>query len=496
MVLLACLILPGCASILNTGNQSTEIRSTPPGATVYKDEKELGTTPYTYTLTNEDERIVGLSVRAEGWQPAFLQVRTRTSGLVAWVDALLLGIPAIFDTKNPASRKTVTKLIGVSLFKELPTDVQTLDLPIAPLEHEFQPNAVLGRRGGAKLKLSDRELNDLYYPRHGAGSVSRGLRNTFVNPIVIQPGTTKAEQDLQSAKVVLRPLVKQVDVIMGPGKGRTNGSVHLDIDWRFYSTVRKDSLLYAVGTTTDQSFEDVHPSEILGNALSSAARTMLDDDGLYERLAEARFKGLSLSRGGRVDLTKPKPIVFDDRKSMFPALVKAVVTVEMKNGHGSGFMITNDGYLLTNAHVVGTEPVATVRFEQGFALEGQVVKVNRDFDLALVKVPGTDMPALVLGDAEELALGEELFAIGTPLDERFGQSVSRGVMSGRREIDGRKYLQTDVSINPGNSGGPLVDDQGKVMGIATMKVKATGIEGMGFGVPINTALEMLNIEIQ
>ena len=123
-----------------------------------------------------------------------------------------------------------------------------------------------------------------------------------------------------------------------------------------------------------------------------------------------------------------------------------------------------------------------------------MVKVNKDFDVALVKVAGNDLPALSIGDDEAVQLGEELFAIGTPLDEQLGQSVTRGIMSGRREIEGRKYLQTDVSINPGNSGGPLIDGDGKVVGIATMKVKATGVEGIGFGVPISTALEMLNIE--
>src|SRR5690606_8256824 len=140
--------------------------------------------------------------------------------------------------------------------------------------------------------------------------------------------------------------------------------------------------------------------------------------------------------------------------------------VEVKDGHGSGFLITTDGYIMTNAHVVGTSATAKIRFEQGFTLEGQVVKVNPDFDVALIKVAGNDLPALSMGDDEALQLGEELFAIGTPLDEQLGQSVTRGIMSGKREIEGRKFIQTDVSINPGNSGGPLIDAEGKVVGVA------------------------------
>ncbi|MCB0770782.1 MAG: trypsin-like peptidase domain-containing protein, partial [Flavobacteriales bacterium] len=81
------------------------------------------------------------------------------------------------------------------------------------------------------------------------------------------------------------------------------------------------------------------------------------------------------------------------------------------------------------------------------------------------------------------------------VDANLGQSVSRGVLSGKREIEGRTYIQTDVTINPGNSGGPLIDETGAVVGIATMKISGRGLEGLGFGVPISVALEMLNIHV-
>src|SRR5204862_5468041 len=122
-----------------------------------------------------------------------------------------------------------------------------------------------------------------------------------------------------------------------------------------------------------------------------------------------------------------------------------------------------------------------------------VVKVNRDMDLALLKVQASDLPALTIGNDKQLQLGEEIFAIGTPLDISLGQSVSRGILSGTREIEGRSYLQTDVSINPGNSGGPLIDETGAVVGVTTLKISGRGLEGLGFGVPISVAIEMLNI---
>lgn len=145
--------------------------------------------------------------------------------------------------------------------------------------------------------------------------------------------------------------------------------------------------------------------------------------------------------------------------------------------------------------MVETDAEVKVRFAQGFTLQATVLKANGDHDLALLKAEVTDVPALTTGDDGALLIGEELFAIGTPLDKEFGQSVSRGILSGKRTIEGRELLQTDVSINPGNSGGPLVDMNGLVVGVATAKIAGHGLEGLGFGIPIHTALEMLNIRL-
>ncbi|MBL0045383.1 MAG: trypsin-like peptidase domain-containing protein [Flavobacteriales bacterium] len=237
------------------------------------------------------------------------------------------------------------------------------------------------------------------------------------------------------------------------------------------------------------------PSSVLNGAIRDAAHQMIDEEGLQARLSKVFNDGLVRSKGSVVEIVRPSPIVFSGRKDMLASLVKAVVTVKTKEGHGSGFLIASDGYIITNAHVVGDQSKVSIKFNQGFTLDGQVVKVNRDFDLALIKTPGSDLPALTLGDDAQLLIGEELFAIGTPLDEQLGQTVTRGIMSGKREFEGRTFLQTDVSINRGNSGGPLIDEEGKVVGVATLKVQETGVQGIGVAVPVGKMLEMLNISM-
>ncbi len=198
---------------------------------------------------------------------------------------------------------------------------------------------------------------------------------------------------------------------------RAYGAVHVEVDRRFFSGIDKDSLLFTISKGTDWPVYAASKRDVLTDALQDPARQLLDEDGLYDRIAAVQAAGLLRSKGSDVKLKMPAPVSFPDRRSMIPALVKAVVTVEMKNGHGSGFLITNDGYIMTNAHVVGTDATVKVRFDQGFTLDGQVVKVNRDFDVALLKVAGNDLPALALGQDSALVLGEEIFAIGTPLDE-------------------------------------------------------------------------------
>lgn len=486
-------LFSGCASLLNSGKQSLTINSSPSGAIVYENGAEVGTTPFSYTYDRPEGDNVTIELRMDGRQPATVDLHPHQCTSILLADALLLGIPYIADSKSPALYTFPAKDLSVNLYRTKPADRQQLDLPVATLENAIGPKDKLGDLGAHKLTLTSKELADLRYPETAMSSLLRGMADSYVDASAVRLNTTKGNEAVQRAKVVLRPLLKGIHMQLEEKQNRAYGTVSLDMDWRFYSGIDKDSLLFTISKSTTWSAYAIAPRDVFLSALQDAAHQLLDDDSLYDRIHAERVVGLSRSKGEVVHFKTPSPIVFD-RKGMISALVKGVVTVETKDGHGSGFLITNDGNIITNAHVVGDQSTVKVKFEQGFSLDGQVVKVNRDFDVALIKVAGNDLPALSMGDDAGLQLGEELFAIGTPLAEDLGQSVTRGIMSGRREFEGRKYLQTDVSINPGNSGGPLIDEDGKVVGVATMKVEATGIEGIGFGVPISVALEMLNID--
>lgn len=168
----------------------------------------------------------------------------------------------------------------------------------------------------------------------------------------------------------------------------------------------------------------------------------------------------------------------------------------VEKGVGSGVIFSSDGYIVTNYHVVEGAHNLTVSFMDGRTLDGKLVGSDPATDLAVVKVDATNLPAAPFGDSDSLLVGEPAIAIGNPLGLEFRGTVTVGVISALNrtiEIGDRKFrlIQTDASINPGNSGGALVNADGYVVGINSVKIAATGIQGMGFAIPINSVRPIL-----
>ncbi|EGJ35707.1 trypsin-like serine protease, partial [Moorena producens 3L] len=165
-------------------------------------------------------------------------------------------------------------------------------------------------------------------------------------------------------------------------------------------------------------------------------------------------------------------------------------------GQGSGFIIDNSGILLTNAHVVEGADKVTVTLKDGRKFNGQVKGVDEFTDLAVVKINGTSLPIVSLGDSSQVQVGDWAIAVGNPLG--LDNTVTLGIVStiGRSSAqagipDKRlDFIQTDAAINPGNSGGPLLNATGEVIGINTA-IRANAM-GIGFAIPINKVKEISN----
>ena len=159
-------------------------------------------------------------------------------------------------------------------------------------------------------------------------------------------------------------------------------------------------------------------------------------------------------------------------------------------GSGSGFLISQDGYILTNNHVIEGSETVDVLLNDGRKYKGQIAGTDPQTDVALVKIPGNGFPVMELGDSENIRIGSIVLAIGNALGLPGGHTVSMGVISAKNrpmpwaDFIFEGLLQTDAAINPGNSGGPLVDMAGKVIGINTAIIAQAN--GIGFSIPIST----------
>ena len=169
----------------------------------------------------------------------------------------------------------------------------------------------------------------------------------------------------------------------------------------------------------------------------------------------------------------------------------AVFTIVNPNSFGSGFIINQSGIAVTNAHVVDTAREFVATMHDGRKVQGIVLGVALDADLALVSLAGDGYEYLRLGVEREVRIGDEVLAIGTPQDTRLAQTVSKGIISGIRELDGHSRIQIDAPLNPGNSGGPLIGVDGAVLGVVVSKLNSDDNEGLAFAIPIEVGLRSL-----
>lgn len=166
---------------------------------------------------------------------------------------------------------------------------------------------------------------------------------------------------------------------------------------------------------------------------------------------------------------------------------------------GSGFVLTKDGYIVTNYHVVKDADTVKVTMYNGDEYEAKYIGGDEDYDIAVIKVEASDLQPVTLGDSDKLNVGEHVLAIGNPLGE-LTFSMSGGMVSSVNRainVSGTPFnmIQTDASINPGNSGGPMFNEYGEVVGIVSAKYSSSSsgssVEGLGFAIPINDVIAMI-----
>ncbi len=159
----------------------------------------------------------------------------------------------------------------------------------------------------------------------------------------------------------------------------------------------------------------------------------------------------------------------------------SVVVISTSKGIGTGFLVSSNGYIISNQHVVGEQQFISVKMRSGEVVTGTVIKTNKVQDLALIKITGTNYNWIRLSKGDDIKVGGDVLAIGTP--KGLSWSISKGIVSAVRTDQTVRYIQTDAAINHGNSGGPLIDiSTGRVIGVNTFGFNKSISEGLNFAV--------------
>ena len=239
---------------------------------------------------------------------------------------------------------------------------------------------------------------------------------------------------------------------------------------------------------------------LLASAVHAATVTLPDFTELVEQQGRA-VVNISTTQARRAPSKLPFQIPeLDESDPMFDFFRKYIPRVPEYPGPdpdnqslGSGFIISADGYILTNAHVVEEAEEIKVRLADKREFDAVVIGADARSDVALIRIEAADLPHVVLGDPEALKVGEWVLAIGSPFG--FEQSVTAGIVSAKgRSLPDENFvpfIQTDVAINPGNSGGPLFNLRGEVIGINSQIYSRTGgFMGLSFAIPIDVAMDV------
>ncbi|HXA41233.1 MAG TPA: trypsin-like peptidase domain-containing protein [Phenylobacterium sp.] len=274
---------------------------------------------------------------------------------------------------------------------------------------------------------------------------------------------------------------------------RWTGAVVMEARWEVYSSLERKviaTIETAGGFNQGKPGLDGEPDRLINEAFRDNVRRLIASEDFRGAITTPVGKTIGSSA-----LVGPTRLLPSKLRPPVGEASRSVAVVFSAEGSGSGFLISDDGYLLTNHHVVGASKYVKLKWHDGKESLGEVVRSDPRRDVALVKTVADGRPSLGLrsGPARQ---GEGVFAIGTPLDDQFQNTMSRGIVSATREVQGLSYIQSDVMVNHGSSGGPLLDEKGQVIGLTVSGRQENGSSvGLNFFIPIDDALKALALTV-
>jgi hypothetical protein len=531
-IILITSMMPGCAYIiggrttthLNAKSPDTKISILYMGKNKVSVYKPIGQESVKYNLKNYRDYIV--KQEREGYIPKYTplaQTRFNYGKIAGLAASLGFGIFLYALASSSSDNEILDNAIGIGgviaffgsmgLFTLGPPrmyekEINLPEMELLPKKKNGEKNLVVEQ---AAINMTEHSYSYNYYPsfkdyKNGENSfsASQGERTNIQNTVFSEDlnillakygyGDTTTSTSLPNAfnSLKLRTTITGINLT----RVGEMSFIKISTDWSLYDYYGKIEMISKYYITESNWTSAPTPDEqqtrtMFKDALDGALTKFLSDTAV-----SWYFKNGTVESDKKFANWDTLHITSDKYVSSVSDAVKAVVTVKGKDGHGSGCLISKEGWIITNYHVSGdTATKLEVLFENEQKDSAVVIRVNPNYDLALLKVKPVSITPLNISNAKLFEVGQTVYAIGTPDDIELGQTVSKGIISGKRKVDDKIYIQTDVSINSGDSGGALITEDGTLVGIVNAKLIGIGVEGIGFAIPgyyIREALKISN----
>jgi len=279
------------------------------------------------------------------------------------------------------------------------------------------------------------------------------------------------------------------------------GEAYMKVEWSVYSALERKTVARIKSEAYFKSEEAVGGGFILIilGAFENSVKELAFNQDFNGLIRNESLEGEATpSAGEEITISSNQPYTSGGINKNINQILNNTVTIRSGSGHGSGFVIDESGLIITNAHVVGNADKVTVVFRSGIEISGSVQRISKHRDVALIKVSVGGLKPLPI-NGSPLNQAEEVYAVGTPIDEDLKATITKGIISGIRtqEKTGLELIQSDVNIQGGNSGGPLLDDMGNIIGISVSGLGLGKLSvGLNFFIPIIDGLKWLNVKVE
>lgn len=280
-------------------------------------------------------------------------------------------------------------------------------------------------------------------------------------------------------------------------EARGGGRGQMSVDWQIHAPALSRTIA-RIRTTVRVEVEGpvINAPEAIYQALLKDSLRALAASDAFRQAAVTPIRAPS----GLVEPAPADPLRLPGARAAarVPDAHRAVAAVLTGASLGSAFLVSEQGYLLTNRHVVGSTRLLKLRWSDGSESVGEVIRSDPGRDVALIRTDPRPGPVFRVR-TEPLRQGETVFAIGTPMETRLQGTLTRGVVSASRTLSGYRFIQSDAAVNPGNSGGPLLDEAGQVVAMTVSRYASDpedGVQGLNFFIPIEDALRFLALSVE